>query len=154
MGKLTLRLESLHDPDPWMYQSSVFDILNDYLQSDSAMEVQTAAAKINEALLNEKMENEEDEDDEDDEDDDETRDRYYSESDNEGRCEKEQKDIQKLDNLMAAIWEIIIELTKQIPYHDPAILKIVHLIKNLTLLPATTLTISKVCCFQGKSSEF
>jgi hypothetical protein len=43
---LHLRLESLEEDDPWIIEQKTFDILNDYLQPDSATSATTAARDL------------------------------------------------------------------------------------------------------------
>lgn len=43
---LHLRLKSLEEDDPWIIEQKTFDILNDYLQPDSATSAITAAKDL------------------------------------------------------------------------------------------------------------
>lgn len=54
-SRLHLRLESLEDDDPWIVDEKTFDLLNEYLQPDSAISASTAA-RIMDALTPAKRE--------------------------------------------------------------------------------------------------
>jgi hypothetical protein len=46
MKLLALHLQSLDDPNPWIVEQQLFNILNDYLKPESTISTRVAAEKI------------------------------------------------------------------------------------------------------------
>ncbi len=118
MAALPLSLKSLEDDDPWIIEQKTFEILNSYLQPSSTTSATAAAQGIDNLTPMKRPD------------------------------QGDGKEIEEPESFMWETWGIFIEIAKQIPRDHPSQDRLVELVKALSSLAPTTVTIWQVsrCC--------
>lgn len=111
MACLTFRLESLKDDDPWIVEQKTFNILEEYLQPHSKTSPNKAACGIDNLTPMKRPDQE------------------------------DGKEVEDPESFMWETWGTFEKIAKQIPSNHLAMDRLVQLVKSLTLLPPTTVTI-------------
>jgi hypothetical protein len=114
MASLNLYLKSLKDPDPWIIEQKVFDVLNHYLQPDSTVSPESAAMAIDNLTPMKR------------------------------RAVQEAEDVGEPESFLLELSGIFIEIAKQIPHDHPSQERYIQFFKYLSSLPPTTVTANDV----------
>lgn len=111
MACLTFRLESLEDDDPWIVEQKTFNILEEYLQPHSKTSPKKAACSIDNLTPMKRPDQE------------------------------DGKEMEHPESFMWETWGTFEKIAKQIPSNHPSMERLAQLVKSLSLLPPTTVTI-------------
>ncbi|KAJ5691458.1 hypothetical protein N7488_012193 [Penicillium malachiteum] len=109
--RLSFRLISLEDDDPWPIEQKNFAIVTDFLQPDSQMMVADAVFQINELTPMKR------------------------------KARGEEGEIEEGESYLREMWAFLSIICKQIPHQHPSQDKLVSLLRELTLLPSEEFTI-------------
>ena len=115
MASLNLYLKSLKEPDPWIIEQKVFDVLNHYLQPDSTVSPESAAMAIDNLTPMKRR-----------------------------AVQEAGENVEEPESFLLELSSIFIEIAKQIPHDHPSQERYIQFFKYLSSLPPTTVITNDV----------